>query len=256
MSGGTRAFNKRADRMQPRQAPNRQMYPFDSHARFQSAFRTRDLTWAAQEELSALGDARSVAKGQEAGLCSCDDSLVFVSMGACKLVARASQGREQVISFHFPGDLVSVPSKGEHVYDLHALTDLKLLVFPAMRFLNAICEEAGLLAELHRRSDAALRDCRDDSVGLGRKTAQERVARFLLCMADRIGRTRDGALCVELPMSRSDIADSLGLTIETVSRQFGELRAAGAIETVGRSGVRLLDCDGLAQRASHHLKRQ
>ncbi len=232
------------------------MYPVDSHARFQSAFRTRDLTWAAQEELSALGVARTVAKGEEAGLCTCDDSLVFVVTGACKLVARASQGREQVILFHFPGDLVSVPATAEHIYDLYALTDLRLLTFPALRFMNAICEEAGLLAELHRRSDAALRDCRDDSVGLGRKTAQERVARFLLSMGARIGRQRDGALSIELPMSRSDIADSLGLTIETVSRQFGDLRAGGMIETVGRSGVRLLDINALTLRAGHLATRQ
>jgi len=82
---------------------------------------------------------------------------------------------------------------------------------------------------------------RDMSVLLGRKTAQERVATFLTSMAERIGKQNDDGVSLSLPISRREIADSLGLTIETVSRQFTELRELGIIDTNGRSDVTILD---------------
>ena len=97
----------------------------------------------------------------------------------------------------------------------------------------------------------ALSRSREKAISLGRKSAQERLASFLITMAERIGKNDADACVMELPMSRRDIADSLGLTIETVSRQLSELRDAGLIETSGRSRMRLLDLDRLNARAGH-----
>lgn len=218
-------------------------------ARFEQAFGTRGFAWEVQAQIMSLGRAFEVGKGERATICEGEDALVFLAEGAGKLVAWAALDRAQVISFHFSGDLVSVPARAEHDYGLISLTASRILTFPTRRFLEAVNEESKLLVELHRRTDLALAECRDDSVGLGRKTAQERVARLLAQMASRIGTTCDGGILIDLPMSRGDIADSLGLTIETVSRQFGELRDAGLIETGGRSGVRVLDPEALLRRA-------
>lgn len=217
--------------------------------RFEEAFGTRGFAWDVQAQIMSLGKAIEIGKGESATIFADEDSLIFLAEGACKLVAWAAFDRAQVLSFHFAGDLVSVPARAEHEYGLIALTPSRILSFPTRRFLQAVNEESKLLVELHRRTDAALAECRDDSVGLGRKTAQERVARLLMQMAGRIGIASDNGVLIELPMSRGDIADSLGLTIETVSRQFGELRDAGLIETGGRSGVRVLDPEALLQRA-------
>ena len=85
---------------------------------------------------------------------------------------------------------------------------------------------------------------------LGRMNAGQKVASFLLELTDRLGKAgAGGETFVTLPLSRQQIADVLGLTIETVSRQFSEMRNLGLIETSGRSLVTILDWEGLAHAA-------
>ena len=179
------------------------------------------------------------------------DQIVFISNGSAKLVANCSQGREQVVAFHFAGDLVSVPAGGAHAYTLIALDNCELIVFASDDFLKLARREAGMIDQALERTMLALSRSREKAISLGRKSAQERLASFLITMAERIGKNEAKAYAMELPMSRRDIADSLGLTIETVSRQLSELRDAGLIETSGRSQVRLLDLDRLNARAGH-----
>ena len=184
---------------------------------------------------------------QGAGL----DQIIFVARGSTKLVAQASQGREQIVAFNFDGDLVSVPAKAAHSYSLIALEDCELIYFPANEFFQLAGEETVLVYDMLERALKALARCREKTIALGRKTAGERIAGFILSMADRIGtKTHDG-IAIVLPMSRRDIADSLGLTIETVSRQLTELRSANVIETPGRSQVLLRDVAALRSRAGH-----
>ena len=90
---------------------------------------------------------------------------------------------------------------------------------------------------------------RELSALLGRKSARERICGFLVEMEKRIGRRENGAVILDLPMSRREIGDHLGLTIETVSRQLSKLRDDGVIETVGRSGVILNAVESLRDRA-------
>ncbi|MEL7199796.1 MAG: helix-turn-helix domain-containing protein [Pseudomonadota bacterium] len=179
------------------------------------------------------------------------DQIAFVVSGSAKLVAQASHGREQVVAFHFAGDLVSIPASTAHAYSLCALEDCELVYFPADEFMRLAEQESGMVAEVLNRSLQALERCREKTVALGRKTAQEKLAGFLVTMSDRIGTCSGPNREMVLPMSRKDIGDSLGLTIETVSRQFSELRSLGLIETQGRSGISLLKMQGLKERAGH-----
>lgn len=198
--------------------------------------------------IRAIAGLMRLAREQVADLSERRPALVFVARGAVKLVAHTATGREQVVGFHFAGELVTVPGPDTHDYCLQALADSELLVLPHSAFRQLAAGEPRILGTLLDTSEATLARSRDRSVALGRMTAAERVADFLLSMVPRIGVQRDDGTIVELPMSRRDIADSLGLTIETVSRQFTALREDGVIETSGRSLVRLLDTRALAVR--------
>ena len=205
-----------------------------AHARFQALARTCHVS-AGDPALSGVGH----------------DRVCFLASGSTKLVAQASNGREQVIAFHFGGELVSVPARAAHDYALWALKDCALVVFSAREFLEIAHQESGIAGPVLERALAALARCREQSIALGRKTAQERVASFLVTIAARIGCAEAGVCVIDLPMSRRDIGDSLGLTIETVSRQFGELRDLGLLETSGRAIVRLPDLARLDALAGH-----
>jgi CRP/FNR family transcriptional regulator, anaerobic regulatory protein len=101
-------------------------------------------------------------------------------------------------------------------------------------------QKPNLLRRLNDLTACELNQARDHMVLLGRRSAEEKVATFLVDWRDRLARLGEVAATVPLPMSRQDIADYLGLTIETVSRTFTKLDRAGVIEIVPR-GIRLLD---------------
>ena len=174
--------------------------------------------------------------------------MLFVLQGAVKLISHVGLDREQILSFHFSGDAICPSAGGAHQLEIVAITDSEIVSAAWPEFSNTTQVDGAALSLLLERTTRSLQRCRDKAVALGRKSAPERVADFLLTMAERIGlRDQDGAL-ITLPMSRRDIADSLGLTIETVSRQLGELRSARIIETRGRSQVWLLDLAALYAR--------
>ncbi|XUU60536.1 helix-turn-helix domain-containing protein [Erythrobacter sp. HA6-11] len=197
-------------------------------------------------QLVHLSELVPLEPGQAAELDLGQDRIVYIARGATKLVARASHEREQIVAFQFAGDLVSTPRAEMHQYAVSALTDTALLVFPAGQFLDCISREHDASRVVIERLRGALHRCRDKTVALGQKNALERVSSFLLAMAERVGGAELNSCTLELPMSRREIGDSLGLTIETVSRQFSVLRDAGLIATRGRSQVSLLDLTKLA----------
>lgn len=187
----------------------------------------------------------TLARGRSALLQSSSDAILFVLGGVAKLVAHLPPDREQILSFHFDGDIIFAPAGGSHVLMVAAIQDSELLLLDASELLAPGAGEPRLPLFLWERAIQSLGRSREKAVALGRKTAPERVADFLLSMEARLApRGRNGETVV-LPMSRREIADSLGLTIETVSRQFGALRADGVIATSGRSQVRILDRERL-----------
>lgn len=227
------------------------MLQCDEFSQFMDSVCHRSLADGDTRQLRTALRNVQTRKGDVARIDQNEDQIVFVTQGATKLVAHASAGREQVVAFHFTDDLISVPAHAGHAYSLIALADTRLLSVPAGYFLKLTSGAAPALLEIVLRTQTALHRSRDKAVNLGRKNAQERVASFLVAMNDRIGTSARQGSTIELPMSRRDIGDSLGLTIETVSRQFTELRSLGLIETRGRSIVWLPDIAALAARAGH-----
>ncbi|WFL76203.1 helix-turn-helix domain-containing protein [Altererythrobacter arenosus] len=205
----------------------------------------------ASRQLGEIARLLTPCRGTSAAIERDREQIVFVASGATKLVASASDNREQVVAFHFGGDIISIPADGMHAYTLFALADSTLLIFPASEFKACALSHPAVLRAMLERTQTALYRCRDKAVDLGRKNAKERLAGFLVAMSERIGRTANGKCRIELPMSRRDIGDSLGLTIETISRQFSELKQAGLIVTEGRSGVTVQDPAKLLTMAGH-----
>ena len=207
------------------------------------------------DRLCELGLALHLAKGDQLAPDPRDDRLVWIADGAVKLVAPNGQGTPggQVLAFHFARDLVSVlrQSDGHSRGDLRlvALTDSNMVIFPADRFLDTAQADAAVLRAVLSRSLQALHRSRKRMMQMGHKSAATRIADFLVSMAERLADCTSGRCAFALPMTRRDIGDSLGLTIETVSRQLTELREAGLLATEGRSRIALSDVEALARIA-------
>jgi CRP-like cAMP-binding protein len=158
------------------------------------------------------------------------DYLYKVVSGTVRMYKILSDGRRQVSGFYLPGDIFGLEFADEHTLSAEAISDAKVLVVKRSA-LNTLAGRDRLVAqqlfaltgrELHRVQDRIL---------LLIKNARERVASFLLEMAQRASENNT----IELPMSRQDIADYLGLTIETVCRTLSALETASAIEVSASS---------------------
>jgi len=153
------------------------------------------------------------------------DYVYRVISGSVRTYKILSDGRRQVGGFYLPGDIFGLEFAEEHTFSAEAIADAKVVVVKR----SAITAVAGLDPAIGRELFALTgRELRrvQDRVLLLVKSAQERVASFLLEMAERAS----AGNIVELPMSRQDIADYLGLTIETVSRTLTGLESAATIE--------------------------
>lgn len=156
------------------------------------------------------------------------ENLYQVVSGVLRLTRLLEDGRKQVIAFGYPGDIVGFPSNGLHHTDCNALVDAHL-----QSYRISALESAKSNPTLHDALlSAALREIsgmQDHFMMLGRKSSVEKVASFLCVLTDRVGEHLGTYGQVQLPMSRADIADFLGLTTETVSRTFTHLRKTGMI---------------------------
>jgi CRP/FNR family nitrogen fixation transcriptional regulator len=152
------------------------------------------------------------------------DYLYKVVSGSVRTYKILSDGRRQVSGFYLPGDIFGLEFAAEHTLSAEAISDTKALVVKRST-LNALASrDASVARQLFALTGRELRRVQD-RILLLIKSAQERVASFLLEMAERVCGN-----AIELPMSRQDIADYLGLTIETVSRTLTSLEGAAAIE--------------------------
>ncbi|HET7577524.1 MAG TPA: helix-turn-helix domain-containing protein [Sphingomicrobium sp.] len=176
-----------------------------------------------------------------------------LTTGTLKLYKLLADGRRQVTGFMHPGDFLGVSVADEHAFTAEALEPARLCWFPRNRFDDFVDEHPEMERELYRLAAHELAAAQQQMVLLGRKTAAERAASFLIMLADKAKNLSPGARFVELPMSRSDIADYLGLTKETVSRVFSQLRRDRLIrlETLDRVEIldrkrltRIADCAG------------
>lgn len=153
-----------------------------------------------------------------------------VVSGALKVTASTADGREQIVGLMFPGDFVGQLFTEEASLTVTTLTETDLCSYPRTRFERTLDAHPRLERMLLERTMNALNEARERMLSLGRKNAQERIAGFLLEVANRAGiMEKDGGIRMLLPISRGEMADFLGLTIETISRQLTRLKSSGVI---------------------------
>jgi CRP/FNR family nitrogen fixation transcriptional regulator len=152
--------------------------------------------------------------------------LYQVVSGAVRTYKVLQDGRRQIGAFHLPGDIFGLEADEVHAFSAEAVSDCTLRIARRASIMALATRDGDLATELWQRTAEAFRRAQEHMLLLGRKNAEERVASFLLRMA---ARTTAGQ-AIEQPMSRQDIADYLGLTIETVSRTLTILENRAAIE--------------------------
>jgi len=152
-----------------------------------------------------------------------------VLTGAVRLYKALADGRRQVIDFLVAGDCFGLIGPEHHACSVEAIVPSTLARCPRSNLETALRANPELATRLLELAEAELERAHDQMLLLGRKSAQEKVAAFLSGFVRRRGGQCDGCVRIRLPMSRQDMADYLGLTIETVSRTLTRLRQDGLI---------------------------
>jgi CRP/FNR family transcriptional regulator len=155
-----------------------------------------------------------------------------VTSGVVKLYKLLLDGRRQITGFLLPGDFLGLSSRVGYAYSAEAVTDDR---FPHLR------------RRLFDIANDELVAAQDQMLLLGRKTALEKIASFLLQLSEREQRRGAGLGSLDLPMTRGDIADYLGLTIETVSRTLSQLKGQALIKQKSLSEIELTNIDALQE---------
>jgi len=193
--------------------------------------------------LHRIGRRRRLAAGEMLVLAGeRADACGNVQSGALKLTAATADGREQIVGTLYPADFIGRPYAERVEFTVTALMESEICAFPRGPFERLMEEHAGLERELLNHAFSVVTAARTQMLTLARRSAREKVAGFLLDMASRsdshVSRaTSDGPITFALPLNRGQIADLLGLTIETVSRQLTKLKAAGLIALPSVRGV-------------------
>jgi CRP/FNR family nitrogen fixation transcriptional regulator len=188
--------------------------------------------------MSFARNAEIYAEGEAAG------HVYKVVSGVVRISRLLPDGRRHISAFHLPGDVFGFEADDMHCTSAEAIVPTKLIALK-WRSLGDT-GSASLIRELLAVAMRGLKHTQEHLLLLGRKNALERLSAFLVEMAERSGSPR----LLELAMPRHDIADYLGLTLETVSRTFAELKELGAIELESARRVRVLDQAGLKAMAA------
>lgn len=178
-------------------------------------------------------------------------SYANVVSGVIKLLKVLEDGRQQVVGLKFAPDFMGRVFASDNALSAEAASDVELCQVPKA-ILDALMEESRTLERrLMKETLRELDEAREWMVTLGRKSAAERVASFLYLIALHVHPdldTRPRPVEYDLPLSRSDIADFLGLSIETVSRQITEIRRLGIVVIRNKRHVTIPDCNRLKRR--------
>lgn len=200
------------------------------------------------EELAILGKMgrRQRVKAGQTLLWEGDDAPVVANVltGVLKLAVSTADGREQIVGIVFPADFIGRPFGKESPYSVTAMTDADVCIFNRNSFDAFAGVHLDLQQKLLRRTLDELDRARHWMMLLGRKSASEKVASFLLEISERLsgysgqGEEHEG---FELPFGRQQIADILGLTIETTCRQLTRMRSDGVLDLPSRREVVIND---------------
>jgi len=160
--------------------------------------------------------------------------------GVLRLYKLLPDGRRQIVGFALPGDFLGMTASARHGFSADAIGPVTVCRFSKSPLAHFIEDKPHLLRRINELTVRELNQAQEHMVLLGRRSAEERVASFLIGWRDRLAQLRGPSETVPLPMSRMDIADFLGLTIETVSRTFTKLERDGVIE-IAPGCVNLVD---------------
>ncbi len=215
------------------------------------------------QKLSLIAHRKKVAAGKT--IISDAEPVDFfanVVSGAVKLTKTLPDGRQQIVGLLFAPDFLGRAYSKNNPYSAEAATDVELCTFPNGAFERLVGEYPGLQQRLFQHTLDELDAARDWMLLLGRKTAEEKVASFLYMLARRslmIGCAHQkgpATASFELPLTRADMADFLGLTIETVSRQLTRLKTSNIIRLSTNRLIMVPDITRLAATAGqehiHH----
>ena len=172
--------------------------------------------------------------------------------GVVKLTKILSDGRQQIVGLQFAPDFLGRPFSKTSKLSAEAATEVELCAFPKSVVERMLTDAPDLEHKLLEQTLKELDEARDWMLTLGRKTAAEKVASFLNLIAEHSNPDLDdesGSVSFDLPLTRADIADFLGLTIETVSRQLTKLRKEGVIVIENNRHVTVPDIEKLGMRA-------
>lgn len=224
------------------------------------AVRHRALCGALDREeinqLNAIARRKKVAEGQI--ILSDDeepDYFANVVTGVVKLSKTLSDGRQQIVGLQFPSDFLGRPYQKRSPFFAEAATEVELCCFPKSQFETLMHNHPGIEHRLFEHTLDELDAAREWMLLLGRKSAEEKVASFLLLLARRSqqigchGSAGMGFARFELPLTRADMGDYLGLTIETVSRQMTRLRTRNLIKLEAKRWITVPNLDNLAEAA-------
>jgi len=191
-----------------------------------------------------------------AGTAPDQDWFAIVVSGAIKLTKSLPDGRQQIVALLFPSDFLGRPFGPASWHTAEAATAVELCCFSRQYFESLMQDQAALKQLFLERTLDELEVARDWILRLGRSTAREKLAAFILLIWRRV-RAPECASCArpqaqpfDLPLSRSEIGDYLGLRIETVSRQLKALEAAGAIATGPGRVISVKDVQALERLTS------
>jgi len=174
--------------------------------------------------------------------------VYVLEQGVIMIERSSAAGRRQILGFSYPGDFVGLTHNDFFEYSVQSLTEARVREFPISAFSRFSDQSPELKANINRIGGGVFSHAIDQVFALGQKRAHERVCYLLLEIRDRgIGPDEN---TVELPMTRQDIADYLGLTMETVSRAMRRLRNDGIIEIESSQTIKLLQADEVARMGS------
>lgn len=177
------------------------------------------------------------------------DGYHIIQSGAVKLYKLLEDGRRQIVGFMFKGDLVGQAYQEHHNFTVEALGPTELCHLPKEKFELLIADSGPFSRRLLTLASAGAAAAENQMLLLGRKSALERLASFLLWLSDRARERGEDPARIDVPMSRTDMGDYLGLTVETVSRTVTKLKKAGTIALPDRPIIEITDLPGLTAAA-------
>lgn len=192
-----------------------------------------------------------IVERKEHVFCDGDDAthIYKVEAGHVCIYRLLADGRRQVIDFAFPGDFIGLSAKGQHTTSAQATERTRLRCLPVSELREIINAHPRLGMDLYELMSSKLAGARDLLVSVCQRSAQERVAGFLLALSRRNAFRGEDPSCIVLPMTRTDIADYLGLTIETVSRTLHKMSKARVIDIEQCIMITINDGEALADMA-------